>query len=831
MRLIRKAMLLCASAIAMVMSLGAAASAQVDIVTVTTQKREQTLSDVPVAVTAITAETLQDSAIRDLNELEVLAPSLNVVTFSRPGAAEYTIRGLGTSSDNAGLEPSVGVFVDGVYRARQGAAANDFFSLERVEVIRGPQSTLFGRNTPAGVISFHTRAPEFETGAAGEFTYGNYNQFISKGTVTGPLIQNQLAFRLDGVFNKRDGVLTNRVNEEAFEDVNNRNRFELRGQLLWERDDLTTVRLIADYSEIDEDCCAAPFLTQLSPNRLALGVLGANLRPDDPFRREVVFDGRLNSNITNSGVSAEVTRQFANFEMTSITAFRNYEDVSDIDADFTDVDLVGRRRVDQGYDTFTQEVRFAQNDGGQYDWLAGGYLYYQSLNYDGAQPYGSQLRPFVDSLTQDAVSGLEDFLGVEPGSYFAEGQGLVSESYDYDTFSLSGFGQADYYVNERLTVTGGLRLGWETKDVDADIVIDDPFSALDLSTLDFVAIAEPFLFDRFFFNRTGDEPTAENIEDTRDDIVADIAADAARVAADPFANPFFRLPALQFNPPASSYSDSRSEFNVAALLRADYEVNDNLNLYASLSRGYKAGGFNLSALAARDNATEFDEETATSIEFGLKSRFAQDTVLVNFAAFDTSLNDFQANSFTGSSFQLVNAGEVTVRGLELETDWNPNPYFLGELGLTYLLDAEYDSFENAPCNDLQELTGECPTGFQDLSGRQLAGASKTTVSLAGTVMFSVNGLNVALRNEGYFRSAFNTGADLDPRKVQDEYFLYNATLTVSPPREGWALQLWGKNLLQEEYIEGSFSSVGQPGSINAYVGDPRTYGLTMRLTY
>jgi len=831
MSLFRKAMMLCASAFAMAVALGAAASAQLGAVTTTSQHREQTLKDTPVAVSVVTAEAIEDAALRDLTDLQTLVPSLNVHTYSRPGAVQHTIRGLGGFSDNPGLEPSVGMFVDGVYRARPGELADDLLFVERVEVLRGPQSVLYGRNASAGVISVLTQRPAFEVEAAGEFTYASDNQLITKGAVTGPLLRDQLAFRLDASFNKRDGVLTDRTSSENTQDINNRNRFELRGQLLWEPDDRTNVRLIADYGEIDEDCCAAPFLSQPSENRLALGLAGAGLRADDPFRREVVFDAPLNTVIENSGVSVQVDREFERFELTSITSFRNYEEDSALDADFTDVELAAPKSIEESYNAFTQEVRITQRDGGRYDWLGGATLHYQALSHDTAEAYGAGIRTFLDSFVQDAISDLENFLEVDPLTYFAPGQGVTAERYDQDTLSLSAFGQADYYVNEKLTVTGGLRLSIENKDVDADIAIDDPFSQIDFSTLDLVAIAEPLFFDEIFRERTFLEPTDLFIGLTPPDELAEIRADAAAAAADPDVNQLFRLPGLQFYPDAAGYSDSQTDFNISAMLRADYQVNENLEIYAGYSRGYTAAGYNLSVYAARDGVRDFDNEVSTTLEFGLKTRFARDTMALNFTAFDTSVDDFQAESFTGTSLQIVNAGGATVRGLELKTDWKPNPYFLGELGLTYLLDSEFDSFTNAPCNGLQLFADACPTGVQDLSGRQLPGASKTTIHLAGTLMFSVSGLNVSLRNEGYFRSAYNLSADLDPRTVQDESFLYNATLTIAPPREGWALQLWGKNLLNEEYLTGAFAPIYQTGSVSSFVGDPRAYGLTLRLAY
>lgn len=868
------------------------ALAQVEIITVTAQKREQTLQDTPVAVSAVTAETLEDAAIRDIRDLQASVPTLRVSQFSRPGVTEFAIRGIGTSADNIGLEPSVGVFVDGVYRARAGAAINDFLSLERVEVIRGPQSTLFGRNTPAGVVSFVTRAPEYEFGGEAEFTYGNYNQYIGKATVTAPIVEDTLAFRLDGVFNARDGFIDNRTSEDA-EAVNDRNRYDVRGQLLWEPSGATSVRLIADFGEIDEACCAAPFLTQLPQNRLALAVLGATLLPDDPWNYDVAFDGRLNTVIETQGVSAEVNHVLGEYDLTSITALRSYRDESDIDADFTDVDLAGRRFIDNGYDTFTQEFRIAETNGGRFDWLAGAYYYHQELDYDSEVPYGSQLREFLDLATRGelenafgaaAANDLLNSFGVPstggvptlvenillsnvpnpnnpflttpnaavagsvvpPGTFLGGGQGLVRETYAVTTDSLAFFGQGDWYVTDRLTVTAGLRFTYEEKEIDADINIQDPWSALNFVQLgqDLRLVVPPGADPNNPMGTCLDPSDANTCAFLLPSLVAQLdPATAGALGLDPFTpltleqaqnpqiNPFLLFSPLQFNPPAGDYSRSRDEDNISGLFRLAYDVNDNWNVYASYSQGFKAGGFNVSAFATVTDAFEFDAETATTIEIGAKASLLQNTLQINAAAFDNSLEDFQANNFTGTSFVLDNAGEVITRGIELDTVWSPNNVFTGTAAVSYLLDAEYESYENAPCDDLNQSQSCLLTNTQDLSGRRLAGASKMTASVSGTLNFSINGLNVSTRGEAYYRSSYNTGGDLDPRKVQEEFTLFNASVTVAPPRDGWEVQLWGRNLTDEEYLAGSFSSVGQPGSLNAYPGDPLTYGLSLRVRY
>ena len=312
------------------------ALAQVDVITVTAQKREQTLQDTPVSVAAVTGEQIEQSQIRDAADLQTLVPSLRVSEFATSTNTEFNLRGIGTSSFNPGLEPSVGVFIDGVYRPRSGSAINDLLSVERVEVIRGPQSTLFGRNTPAGVVSVITQEPEFEFGYVGEVTVGNNGMRLARASVTGPL-SDTMAIRLDGTMHQSDGY----IDIEDGRNANNRARHSWRGQLLWNPGDSTEVRIIADYGNIDENCCAAPFAYYDPIDQGALVGLGGTAIPADPDGGDrIAIDGDLNTQLVTSGISAEINHDFDAFTLTSITAFRTYDEDQNFDADFSDLDLV-----------------------------------------------------------------------------------------------------------------------------------------------------------------------------------------------------------------------------------------------------------------------------------------------------------------------------------------------------------------------------------------------------------------------------------------------------------------------------------------------------------
>ncbi|MGY6628600.1 MAG: TonB-dependent receptor [Oceanicaulis sp.] len=870
-----------------------AAQAQVDVITVTAQKREQTLLEAPVAITAVTGDTIAQAQIRDAADLQTLVPSLSVGEFAASTNQSFNIRSLGSSSFNPGVEPSVGVFVDGVYVPRQGAAINDFLSLERVEVIRGPQSTLFGRNTPAGVVSFHTRQPEFEFGAEGEITVGNYNARVVSGTITGPLVEDQLAFRLDGTINRRDGFITNQDGRE----FNNRDRWSTRGQLLWDGGGNTTVRVIGNYSSIDENCCAAPFSFVSPAEAFSLGQLGAVLPSGDPFDGTTAIDGPLNTEVTQWGLSAEINHDFGGFTLTSITAFQRYDEDQVIDADFTTLDAAGARQQFQEYDAFTQEFRIASTAGERFDWMAGVFYYNNKLTFQNETPYGTELANFANfaSSLDPSVAGLANALGLPAGSgipaimntiiggnnatgvgslmptpsgqpiptlpaagYLGLGQGLVNETYNYNTEAWSAFGQMDWRVTDRFTITAGLRYSRETKDYTPNVTINDPFSALNAVALgQDLRLPSPGTCAAF--------PTGDTCAFF---VPAILAAQGAPFnpavpltpaqAANPSIN--FLLPlivgsGLQFNVVNAPFQPgSRTDENISGSIIFGYDWSDTLNSYLSVGTGYKPGGFSLNSNAAATGIFQFEEETTINIEIGVKGSAFDNRMIYAIALFDQTNKDFQTETFVGGGFYLDNAGQISLRGLEVEATFAPTDNLVIAGGFTWLFQNRYDSYEFGPCPrnsslTLPELAGnplfaDCladrinPNGF---SGRfnDLSGADRRSPELSGflTAMYTQplgNGMELRLRGEASYVSSQNLGGALPPMPSfeQEAITLVNGSVGIGAEDGAWSLQLWARNLTDEQYYRGTFFSVGTVGpSTNSYPSHPRTYGLTLRARF
>ena len=293
----------------------AQSSGMLEEVIVTAAKRQQTLQEIPIAVSVVTAETIEQAQVLDIKDLQTLVPSLRVTQLQGSAQTNFIIRGFGNGANNAGIEPSVGVFIDGVYRSRVGSALADLPKLERIEVLRGPQSTLFGKNASAGVISVTTAKPDL-TGFSGSVgaTVGNYSQTIVRGDVSGPLSDN-FGFSLFGSVNERDGYFDNLT---LGTDSNDLDRWNFRGQLLWTPSDRMEVRLITDAEEIDEVCCGVANLID-GPTGGVVRLLGGDLVSNDPFAYGNYLDFDPRNEIETQGTSLHIDYDFSNVTLTSKT--------------------------------------------------------------------------------------------------------------------------------------------------------------------------------------------------------------------------------------------------------------------------------------------------------------------------------------------------------------------------------------------------------------------------------------------------------------------------------------------------------------------------------
>ncbi|WP_029624101.1 TonB-dependent receptor [Sphingomonas sp. PAMC 26617] len=799
-----------------------------DDIVVTASKREQTLQDVPISVAVTSQQTIDRAQIRDLVDLQSVVPSLKVAQFNTVGQTNFIIRGFGNGNGNVGIEGSVGVFIDGVYRSRSAASLNDLPEVERIEVLRGPQSTLFGKNVSVGAINIITKRPQFDFGGRVDLTVGNYGQLIAKATATGPL-SDTVALRLSGSVDQRDGYDRNVVTGHS---INDRNRASARVDVLWNPVDRLSVRLIADYNEINERCCGAVQLfngpaTQFiaAPPPFGLGAKVSD--PATKYNRNIAFDRDPTNHIVGKGISGEIDYDLDFAKVTSITAYRDQRNNSTEDVDFTGADL--SYRSDQTRTkTFTQEVRLTSSGKGPFSWLIGGFYDHENLDTSSQISFGSQIRPFADALSgqvpaaligalpaalRPALTGRSNIYALEflqslvtpsikPGAtYFGAGQGVIAP-YTIKQDSFSFFGQADYKLFDRLTLTGGVAYLSDRKASTANVVLTDQFSALNLQAVpQFTAIGLPGnLYGplgalQFFY---GNAPTHGPV-----------------------------------NYPNANESGVLKGDKVTYLGRATYDLG-RVNLYASYSTGWKAGAFNLSTDARFPDANGVGRTAAPEnvrlYEVGAKTVFRGG--YLNLAVFKQTIKGFQSNAFTGTGYSLVNAGQESVKGVEVEAAYRPISW-LSLTGAGTYLDPKYDSFLRAPCVSFD--TVQCPLNaangqippFRDLSGQRPAGIPKWSTSVSATVNHDFGTLSAFLRGE-YDYSSRTQLIDVVPAQYgSTETSNVNASLGFALPPQKIELLFFVRNLTKHNTLVGAFPTVAQSGSYTGFTNDPRTYGATL----
>ncbi len=795
-----------------------------EIIIVTASKQAKTLQDTPISVSVTSKALIENAQIRDALDLQTVVPSLRVSQLQSSANTNFIIRGFGNGANNAGIEPSVGVFIDGVYRSRSAAQIGDLPSVERIEVLRGPQSTLFGKNASAGIISVVTAEPKFEYGGQAELSYGNYNAVVARAEITGPITET-VAFSLAGNFNRRDGYVFNQalnINE------NDRNRGGVRGQLLFKPSEDFKLRLIADYDKIDEICCSVVNIVD-GPTGNAVRALGGRVISNQPLSLQSATNFPSTNKIDNYGVSAQADYKTEQFDLTFIGAYRGVKLSTNADSDFTSADLIGENSARNAIDTYTAEFRVASKFDGPINFLVGAFYFHENIDAQGALTFGRDFRNYASLLSNGAYTNLEPTLrallpGTPSGQFGGRGQGRF-EDYDYRNRAISVFGTVDWNIFEDLTLTLGGNYTHDRKTVATNVRSTDVFSGLDL---------------------------------VRAGVNAGVPA---VVAANPQFNPFLGLQALQFLPPFLNFpnavEDGRtSDSDFAYTVRLNWKASDNMNLYATHATGFKASSFNLS-FDSRPFASQFipgspaqvpapaaspirtalganlpvnlttgsrfaNPEYATVYEVGVKGQW--EGFGVNLAMFHQVLNGFQSNVFSGTGFILANAEQQSVNGIELDTTISPVKDLRFFANYTYL-DMKYDSFVGGAA--LQ--AGSFATLPQDLSGLRVAGVPQHSLSVGGDFTAHLSeraklNLHVDFQHESPTQIAQGT---VNLRRTVNNL---NAAATLVLNKT-FDLSVWGRNLTNEAWITTIFPGVAQSGTLSGYRNQPRTFGVLARYRF
>jgi outer membrane receptor protein involved in Fe transport len=711
------------------------------------------------------------------------------------------------------------VVIDGVYRPRNGVGFGNLGEIDRIEVLEGPQGELFGKNNDAGVINIVTQRPSTTFGATAEITGGNFDDREASGSITGP-VGDFSAFRLYAGFQKRDGFLNVEsgagYNDDA---VNNRNFYTVRGQYLVTPSSNVSVLFIGDFSRRNEACCQAtpvypgPFagiITALATNPLLGGTAGQAAFPDtptNPFNRQSFANYPISQQIWDRGFSAQLDWNLGAAQLTSISAWRDNSIAAGNDPDYSDAALVQEPANGNVTDfkQMSEELRFAGKTE-RLNWLIGGFAGKELLNDTSTILADDQFDLYLGATASAAAGAmppnfllLPELTGNLPGHTFIPGVSGQADAYQQTEKSFAFFTNETYTLVEHLDLTAGLRYTHESKDETANYNSPDGGAACGA-----LLHAPP---------PSGALPYSQ-------------ALLYGYGCATPF-NPFFA---------GVTHDQSLSEENLNATIKLSYHFTNDVMGYASWGNGTKAGGFNLARVtnpAAADPLapildTEFPREKVNSFEIGVKSELAQKTVRVNAAVFDERFHDFQLNTFTGIVFVVSSLPDVTSKGAELSVDWlTPLTGLSISSGVVYA-DTQITNFGDAlylfATNRLNNRLSFSPLW----SG---------VVSAAYQVPLSPQ-LTLRISADEKYTSSYNTGSDLDPIKIQGSYGILNARIGIGAPDGKWAFEIWGQNLADKGYFQVAFDAPFQglavPGfnnQIDSFVGDPRTFGATIRVKF
>jgi outer membrane receptor protein involved in Fe transport len=850
-----------------------------DIV-VTATRRNETVQDVPIAITAIGPELLENAGVDNIRDLEQLAPSLQSSTgqSSATGTTIY-LRGITTGGDNPGFEPAVGVFIDGVFRARAGVAISELPELERVEVLRGPQGTLFGRNTSAGALSIFTAQPQFETQAYVEGMIGNYDAYGVKGAITGP-VSKSLALRLDAGYRKRDGYIRDANSDRAINDVN---RWNVRGQALLDTGDIT-FRLIGDYYETDEQCCGAvsvvrgPLAPALQSIAAAQGLVG--LYTGDPSDRIQAMSPNRDyaEKIKDWGFSGELNWDLGDVKLTSITAYRDWQVVRNQDIDFSGVDRAYRNGYRNELTDFTQELRLQGSAfGGVLDWLVGGFYLNETNKLRDVVTVGNDANRYVDTV----------FAGQLQAGFGRPLQFYGSLGPTVPTFGAALLNPAVPNTLPALTaaygalapLVGCFRAQAGTAPAAACVIPNYPrtpipgLAALAASPLpgavagqgnspdDFRVKTNAFaLFTHNIINVTDSLSVTLGARYNREskDMTASINNNlgsctffnqvrAGNAAATAYANVLRQVPGLfnnlfllSCNPAVNTefngnYEDDFTDEEITGTAKLAFKVSDKLLVYGGYDHGYKSGGYNLDQATfdsvllggngAQGSDLQFGAETNDAYEIGFKASPSRKFSL-NVAAFYMNFYNLQSLVFSGNNFVVQNVPKSVSKGVEIESTIRPARDLTFQLGYSWI-SAKYD--------DGNDFTG---TPLAGQEGRQFNNQPEHTVTVATTwtppLTNGVNGLvHVDMRyNSEVTIPSGNPNPVTGRTPINNEgYPLISAALGVQSDDNKWKAEIFVENLTNQFYYVTGFAVPEQTGNYAGYPGMPRFYGARVRFGF
>lgn len=759
---------------------------ELEEVVVTARRRSETAQEVPIPITIVDGSLIDQAGAFNVNRVKELIPSVQLYT-SNPRNTGINIRGIGSpfGLTNDGLDPGVGFYVDGVYYARPAAATFDFVDIDQIEVLRGPQGTLFGKNTTAGAFNITTRKASFIPGADFELSYGNYGYIQAKTSITGPL-SKKFATRVSFSGTQRDGVIENISTGKYINDINNLGG---RAQLLYVPSENTSVTLAVDASSQHPDGYAQVVAGVVQTQRAAyrqfnaiIADLDYTLPSENAFDRKIDHDTPWKSGNELGGASLNIDTKVGPGTLTSTTAWRYWNWDPSNDRDFTGLQALAKSQNPAKHRNWSQEVRYAGEFSPNLSGVIGLFYIDQEVKINGTEESGSAQWRFSQSTTSPQWQTPELF----------EGYGINTEA-SIKSSSASVFANADWKIIGGLHLLPGIRYNYDKKDVSYD---RKTYGGLDTATYS--------------------------------------GTKAQKIALQGFKNSVYT---------SQAYVADADENNLTYNITLAYKANNRINTYATYSTSFKPVGVNVAGLPtiAGQPATDLaviNPEYVTHIEFGIKSSPTSKST-ANLTFYNTDIKDYQTNvqspELGVNRGYIANAEKVNVRGAELDANLKINNHFTIYGALAYT-EGTYATFTNAPL-PLEE-TGQVIDGvqvaFKDISGERLPGISKWTGSLGGEFNTSGNFLRQAgkffIAFDTYYRSEFSSSTSPSAYLNIDGYMLLNARAGFRVS-SGTSISLWGRNVMNTDYFEQLLPAGGNAGHYAGVLGDPRTFGITLRYSY
>ena len=822
-----------------------------DVIIVTATLRAENVQDIPIAVTAVQPEQLERQGVSDIKSLSSISPSFNIQSSqTETQGTSIKIRGVGTTGNNTGLESSVGVFIDGVYQSRPGVALGDLVDIERLEVLRGPQGTLFGRNTSAGALNLTTKRPTlggFEGFA--NFTYGNFDFINVQAGVNVPLSETAAA-RLSGTYRKRDGYLRSVTGAES----NNRDRYMLRGQLYFEPSSDISIRLIADYSDVNENCCDAVIVrdTELAPFAAFHGLASDGVGPFGPSALEnLQTNSQEFINLSEQwGVSGELKWNFGSAELTYIGSYRDFTSESTQESDFVSLNvftagrngsnsLPGQPANGDEIKTITQELRLqGEAFDGKLDWLIGAFYGDEDIRAQGVLTLGADFQRAVSAFNFANLAGVNPAFaltalgngGVPVNAAGANAVNLFTQN----AKTLSVFTHNVFDLTDNLSITLGARYVDEQKDG---------------------------VFDQLSATNGACQASVNGV--LLGSVPAALSSGLVGLNCFPFTAPVtLTAPAALGGGLASNLLPLPREFDLrfkdnelTYTAQVTWKPTVDTMVYASLAHGFKSGGFNLDPTAANIANSgaviagllagtpvapvfadpRFESEKVDAYELGFKGTFGR--INTNIALFHMDMSDFQVLEFTGVQFTTFNVNSAKSTGVEVEIFGKLSDYISGNASATYA-DARY------PANCADGVPIAVLASVQRLCGSSLTNAPKfaAVVGLTYDGPLNSSGWRLLVNgNVNYSSSRRTSTLPLDsnnlpiPLDIQDNYFKVNARIGLTTPNERLTFEIWGTNL-SNEITRGITASTPLRGGVGTrsrigFVEDPRFYGFTLRTKF